>query len=152
VILPRPDEESAIYRAIVALVGDSRIAVIHKDTSRGYTGNRDTMDCSGLERFLSTEMPEMDRALVSGFCAANDRSRPIDPAVIQAAGLELADWNAPELTSMLRLSSVQLDSTRSQALVFVDVRDGDFSRGVFLLLTKKDGRWRVQYSTQVYIS
>jgi hypothetical protein len=135
-------EETAIYTATFERVGKDRIhAIVPTTNTGGFSEGRNADDCAGLQTVLVSHMPMIIPDIIPAFCQTNEISRPVNVEVIQQLGLEIRDF---EQGNTIRLSSIQTDAAKSQALVFVQVQDGDFAREVYLLLIQKDGKWSVR--------
>jgi hypothetical protein len=135
-------EETAIYTAIFERVGKDRIhAIVPTTNSGGFGAGRNADDCAGLQTALVSHMPMIIPDIVPAFCQTNEISRPVNAEVIQRLGLEIRNFGRG---NTIRLSSIQTDAAKSQALVFVQVHDGDFAREVYLLLFHEDGEWAVR--------
>jgi hypothetical protein len=136
------DEETAIYAAIFDRVGLGHIDAVAPTTNvGGYGRTYASDDCAGLQTMVMNRQPALKPDLIPAFCQANDVSRPVNPEVIRQLGLETRTLTQGDT---VRLSSIQTDGAKTQALVFVQVQDGDFMREVYLFLIQKDGTWSVQ--------
>ena len=144
-------EEAAIYRAIFRHAGGIGRYAIHPETSHGYSGSEETLDCDWLQTRLIQEMPTIKPEIIPAFCAINSTTRPINPEVITLLGLKVEGMPSETFT-FLKLSSIQTDSKKTQALVCVDLQSGEFVTGSYLLLTYEDGLWKVLHEWQTYIS
>jgi hypothetical protein len=140
------DEETAIYAAIFDRVGLRHIDAVAPTTNFGGFGRAHAAnDCEGLQTWLMNYMPAMKPDLVPAFCQTNDISRAVNPKVIQRLGLETRTLSQGDT---IQVSSIQTDATKTQALVFVQIQDGDFMRETYLFLTQKEGTWTVQVEHQ----
>jgi hypothetical protein len=146
------NEEAAIYTAIFAYIGSDRIDAIDSETNQGLWRRDTPLNCDSLQTSLMRDMPTIVPEIIPAFCDRNRTIRPINPEVIKLLSLEIEDWETPGSHHMLKVSSIQVDPQQRQALVFVEVQDGDVFRGTYLLLVHDHGVWRVLYDKQVYIS
>lgn len=145
-------EEAAIYTAIFKYAGGSDRYAIDPDTNQGYWRRGEALDCDSFESILLRDMPTIVPEIIPAFCALNRTSRPINPEVITLLALDVTTKDSLTATHFLKLSSIQTDSQKTQALVFVQLQDGDVFRGTYLLLTHEDGLWNVRYDWETYIS
>ncbi len=130
-----------------------QIHTIDPETNRGPWTFDETVDCADFQIQISEDIPEILPGLASTFCENNQAVRPINPEVIRLLALDTADLNSDTPSTLLKISTIQVDPTNKQALVFVQLGDGEFVMGLYLLLARDaDGTWRVRDRMQVYIS
>jgi hypothetical protein len=145
-------EEAEIYIAIFAYIGSDRIDAIDSETSQGLWRRNTTLNCESLQTSLMRDMPTILTEIIPAFCDRNRTIRPVNPEIIKLLSLEIEDWETPGSHHMIKVSSIQVDTQKLQALVFVEIQDGDVFRGTYLLLVHDHDLWRVLYDKQVYIS
>ena len=152
--IPSPltaNDEAAIYTLIFHdLAGDD--GVLLSETNRGDGPGDQTIDCAMTEPYLLLEMPTIKEEVIPAFCALNQTSHPINPAVLDLLAFEIHDSKAPAPSTMVRVSSIQIDSHKTQALVFADYQNSEFLYGAYFLLINHNGTWTVLYEVLAYIS
>jgi hypothetical protein len=147
-------EAIAIYQAIFAhyeTLGAGRIKGIYHETNIHLGDGGIRPDCPESTLFVQT-MPAIDEDLIALFCMNTTTAHPIAPDVLTALSLKPIQPRDAPSAEFLNVSSIQVDSIRGQALVFVEMRKGDSRQGAYLLLQRAQNTWIVQDQIEMYIS
>jgi hypothetical protein len=152
--IAKGNEEIAIYTAILRhheSLGMGRVQGIYHETNITFLEGSTRPDCPE-SKLLKNQMPEINEDLISMFCINTATAHSISPELVNTLSLAIIQPHDAHVSEFFHVSSIQVDTTHRQALVFVEVRKGDTRRGAYLLLQRENDTWTVLYDIQMYIS